>query len=112
LVLLVIAVLSAGLVHAAFDDDEDEDLGPGPTTVNKNGFEIDERSIGKILADETLSSRGVVLDTLVSPVQGLPTFPQMQLRGGNTQVNDPALDNIQIFPGFRPFIEFTQSETS
>ena len=69
LVLLVIAVLSAGLVHAAFDDDDDEDLGPGPTTVNKNGFEIDERSIGKILADEALSSGGVVLDTLVSPVQ-------------------------------------------
>jgi hypothetical protein len=30
----------------------------------------------------------------------------------NVQVNDPALDNIQTFPGTRPFEESTQSETS
>src|SRR5262249_9492181 len=28
------------------------------------------------------------------------------------QINDPALDNIQTFAGFRPFVNFTQSETS
>jgi len=27
-------------------------------------------------------------------------------------VNDPALDTIQIFPNFRPFLHFTESETS
>src|SRR5262249_44086539 len=39
-------------------------------------------------------------------------LPQIQLRRGNLQVNDPGLDNIQIFAGFRPYVEFTQSETS
>src|SRR4051812_15530787 len=109
---LIAAILAgAGLLRASFDDD-DEDFAAGPTTINKNGFEVDERSIGKILADETLSSGGVILADTVSPVPGHPTFPQVSLRGGNSQVNDPALDNIQIFPGFRPFVKFTESETS
>src|SRR5262245_44567944 len=111
LVLIVTLVMAAGLVRAAFDDDDDE-AGPGPTTVNKNGFEVDERSVGKIAADDTLASGGVILADAFSPVPGQPTFPQLQLRGGNIQVNDPGLDNIQIFTGFRPFIEYTQSETS
>src|SRR5258705_1660424 len=105
--LLATMVLAFGWVRA----DEDED-GPGPTTVNKNGFDVDERSVGRIVADEALSSGGVLLADSASPVPGSPTFPQVQLRGGNQQVNDPGLDNIQIFPNFRPFIEFTQSETS
>ena len=31
---------------------------------------------------------------------------------GSVQINDPALDNIQVFPGTRPFEESVQSETS
>jgi hypothetical protein len=100
-------VMAIGLIRA--DDDQD---GPGPTTVNKNGFEVDERSIGRIAADDTLSSGGVVIADQTSPSQGFDMFPQVQLRAGNVQVNDPDLDNIQIFPLFRPFIEYTQSETS
>ncbi len=106
--LLTAVALSIGFVRA---DDQDE-VGPGSTTVNKNGFDVDERSVGRVAADETLSSGGVILADEASPVPGLATFPQVQLRGTNQQVNDAGLDNIQIFPGFRPFIEYTQSETS
>jgi len=33
-------------------------------------------------------------------------------RAGNTQVNDPSLDHVQIIPGFPPFEFGTSSETS
>lgn len=39
-------------------------------------------------------------------------MPSIQFRGGNLQVNNPALDTIQQFPGFRSFVHYTQSETS
>jgi hypothetical protein len=45
-------------------------------------------------------------------VAGGATVPQIQLRGGNVQVNDPAQTFIQIFPGFRPFVRATRSEVS
>src|SRR5436309_2790861 len=112
---LTSAVLATIMVAVAFvylAADDDDDAGLGPTVVNKGGIEVDERSIGRVVADETLSSGGVLLVDEVSPVPGLPTLPQIQLRGGNTQVNDAVLDNTQVFPNFRPFIEFTQSETS
>src|SRR3974377_561336 len=80
--------------------------------VNKLGQDLDVRSGGRILFDEI--SSGVILpESGVPPVTGLPTVPQVQLRGDNQQVNDPAADGIiQIFPGFRPFVRATQSETS
>ena len=108
LTLAAAVVLSLNLVRA----DDDEDVEPGPTTVNKNGFEVDERSIGRIVADDTLAAGAIVLADQVSPVPGFATFPQVQLRGRNIQTNDANLDNIQIFTGFRPFVSFTQSETS
>src|SRR5690348_6263155 len=37
---------------------------------------------------------------------------ERRLRGGNVQVNDPRLDYVQIFTGFRPFVHATQSEVS
>lgn len=111
-VLAAAVMIATNVPRAAVDDDDDGGFTAGPTTINKNGFEVDERSIGKILADDTLSSGGVILADATSPVPSLLTFPQVQLRGANTQVNDPGLDNIQIFPGFRPFISYTQSETS
>jgi hypothetical protein len=107
LCLSAVVVMAVGLIRA---DDEEE--GPGPTIVNKNGFEVDERSSGRIAADDTLASGAVIIADDLSPAQGPDTFPQVQLRGGNVQVNDPGLDNIQIFPLFRPFVEYTQSETS
>ena len=106
---LAVTMLAAVL---AVRGHEDDDVQPGPSIVNKNGFEIDERSVGRILADETLASGNVILADTLTPVPGLAPAPQILLRGGNTQVNDGALDNIQIFPLFRPFVSFTQSETS
>ena len=79
--------------------------------VNKLGQDLDVRSGGRILADD-LSSGNVILPDLASPVQGLPAAPQIQFRGGNVQVNNPALDYVQIFPGLRPFVHATQSEVS
>jgi hypothetical protein len=103
---LAVLVLPMPMVHG-----DDDNQGP-ITAINKGGFEIDERSNGRILGDEMLASGNVVLEDAVTPVPQIFTAPQIQLRGGNVQVNDPGLDNIQIFPGFRPFVKFTQSETS
>ncbi len=85
--------------------------GPPLGFVNKLGQDIDIRSGGRILADE-LSAGNVILPDLDTPMAGVPAVPQIQLRGGNVQVNDPAQDYIQIFTGFRPFVHATQSETS
>src|SRR5712691_8854158 len=85
--------------------------GPPLGFVNKLGQDIDIRSGGRILADE-LSAGNAILPDLATPGAGVPAVPQIQLRGGNVQVNDPAQDYIQIFTGFRPFVHATQSETS
>src|SRR5215831_19060567 len=89
-------------------------LGQPPPTgfVSKLGQEIDVRSGSRILADELNANNHVVLPDASSPVPGVPAEPQIQLRRGNLQVNDPALDYIQTFPLFRPFVHATQSETS
>ena len=79
--------------------------------VSKLGVEIDVRSGGRILQDE-LGVGSVILPDSASPVGGGSTVPQIQLRGGNVQVNDPSQDYIQIFPFFRPFVRATQSEVS
>jgi hypothetical protein len=81
-------------------------------TVRKNGLVVDMRSSGRANADAAARSGNVLTPDAIIPVPGLPSLRQVQLRGGNTQVNDPSLDNIQIFPGFRPFVSYTQSETS
>lgn len=105
--LMVAALVMLAIPLVRGDDDEG-----AITAINKAGFEIDERSIGRVLADEMLATGNVVLQDAITPVPQLFTAPQIQLRGGNTQANDGALDNIQIFAGFRPFVSFTQSETS
>jgi len=85
--------------------------------VTKLGEEVDVRSGARILADELLQSGNVVLPELEGPVTGISVVPQIQLRGGNSQVNDlpgqtVGLDYTQIFTGFRPFVRATQSEVS
>ena len=85
---------------------------PFLTAVSKNGVDLELRSEGKIMADE-MASGHVMLGPEVPPIQNFFAGQgRNPLRGPNTQVNDPALDNIQIFPGFRPFLHFTQSETT
>ena len=85
--------------------------GPPLGFVNKLGVEVDMRSGGRILADD-LASGNVILPDLAGPVTGVPAVPQIQLRGGNVQVNSKTEDFIQIFTGFRPFVRATQSEVS
>ena len=83
-----------------------------PTTIVKLGYEIELRSDSKLFADEINAAGKVIpLDEPTSST-GLPGVPQIKFRGGNVQANDPLLDNIQVFQGFRPFVHFTQSETS
>src|SRR6185369_15419840 len=81
-------------------------------SVTKLGIDIDLRSGGRIVFDETTAGNVILPDSGAPPSTGLPNVPQVQLRGGNLQVNNPAADGvIQIFPGFRPFVRATQSET-
>ncbi len=80
--------------------------------VTKKGIQLDLRSAGRQVADDIAAGGNVALADETSPTPGQSVAPQIQFRGVNVQVNDPGLDNIQVFTGFRPFIEFTQSETS
>jgi len=76
------------------------------------GYELELRSDSKIFADEVSSAGKVILPDEPTTPFGLPAAPQIHFKGGNVQANDPSLDYIQIFSGFRPFVHFTQSETS
>src|SRR3954447_9537485 len=85
--------------------------GPPLGFVSKLGQDIDVRSGARVLADQALSD-STLLPELAGPVAGGAIAPQIQLRGGNAQASDPALDTVQVFPGFRPFVRATQSEVS
>jgi hypothetical protein len=80
--------------------------------VKKKGVLLDIRSLGRQIGDEVAAFGNLAVGNELSPVPSLPVVPQIQFRGGNVQGNDADLDNIQIFTGFRPFVKFTQSETS
>jgi hypothetical protein len=100
--------LGVALAQEAGDDNP-----PPPWLLRKVGVDIDLRSGSRVLADELAASGGIILpDEGFSSSSSLGTVPQVQLRGGNVQVNDPSLNTIQIFPNFRPFVHFIQSETS
>ena len=100
--------LGVALAQEAGDDNP-----PPPWLLRKIGVDIDLRSGSRVLADELAASGGIILpDEGFSSSSSLGTVPQVQLRGGNVQVNDPSLNTIQIFPNFRPFVHFIQSETS
>lgn len=83
-----------------------------PTTIVKLGYEIELRSDSKIFADDMNSAGKMILPDEPTTPLGLPAVPQIHFRGINVQANDPSLDNIQLFPGFRSFVHTTQSETS
>ena len=74
---------------------QDSDLRPGMVLL------VDGANPGSLLSPE-----------LAGPVIGGLVAPEIEFRGGNRQVNDPAGDVIQIFSGFRPFVRATQSEVS
>jgi len=103
-------VLSVG---AAIAQETGDDNPPPAWLLRKLGVDIDLRSGSRVFADELANSGGIILpDEGSSSSTSLGTVPQVQLRGGNVQVNDPAFDSIQIFPGFRPFLHLVESETS
>jgi len=103
-------VLSVG---AAIAQETGDDNPPPAWLLRKLGVDIDLRSGSRVFADELANSGGIILPDEGSPSSTtLGTVPQVQFRGGNVQVNDPAFDSIQIFPGFRPFLHLVESETS
>lgn len=83
-----------------------------PTTVVKLGFELELRSDTKIFADEMAASGKVITEDEPSDAFGEHHDEHEHFGRGNVQVNNPLLDSIQVFPGFRPFVHSTQSETS
>lgn len=105
--LMAIAALALGCGVARGEDPVDP-----PFTIRKNGIDFELESEGRLFGIEAMHGNVVPLDNNAGPVPGLSIVPQVQLRGGNVQVNDPNLDNIQVFPGRRPFVKYTQSETS
>ncbi len=106
--LVLIVALSLALPSVALADPGDDET----SGVAKNGITLDLRSHGRQVADEVAQNGLLASLDEVSPDPGVDVVPQVQLRGGNVQVNDGSLDNIQIFAGLRPFVKFTQSETS
>jgi hypothetical protein len=82
----------------------------GGDSVDKGGFALEITSIGHDIAEEARGGEFTAPEVLQAPAN--VNVPSVQLRGANTQINDPALDNIQTFTGFRPFVNYTQSETS
>jgi hypothetical protein len=89
-----------------------QDDGQAPGHIEKNGIDVDIRSLGKQISDAVLQDGTLASTGGLSPVPGGSVVSQIQTRGSNVQVNDPGLENIQVFPGFPPFVNFTQSETS
>jgi hypothetical protein len=85
--------------------------GPFKTAVRKTDGDLDLRSSGRFLRDKTVGHLLLEPET-VPTLSPLVTTGKKPLRGPNTQVNNPALDNIQIFSGFPPFLHYTQSETT
>ncbi len=81
--------------------------------LKKLGYEIDPRSLSRVLADEVLAKGNVFRDDGGgSPGREDDPSVDHESHGDNVQVNDSALDRIQIFQGFRPFVLTTQSETA
>ena len=109
-ILVILGVVAAlGVTPISWSQSND---GPARGHVRKGGVDLDLRSLGRQMADDlTENGNRIALDA-TSPVPGQSVPPQIQLRGENVQTNDGGLDNIQTFPLFRPFVKFTQSETS
>src|SRR6516164_4113847 len=103
---LVVNIVLAAVLPSAFAQG-----GPPTGFITKLGQDMDVRSGARILSDDNVVGN-LILPELAGGVGGSPVVPQVQLRGGNVQVNDPAQTLIQIFPGFRPFVRATRSEVS
>jgi hypothetical protein len=89
-----------------------QDDGQAPGHINKNGIDVDVRSLGKQISDAVQQAGTLAGGGDTSPVPGGSSAAQIQTRRGNVQVNDPGLDNIQILSDLFPVVKFNQSETS
>ena len=83
-----------------------------PTTTVKRGYEVELRSDTKLMMDEMAAHGNVITLDEPSEAPGEKKGEHGHFGRGNVQVNDPAFDSIQVFPGFRPFVHSTESETS
>jgi len=109
-ILVILGVVAAlGIPPVSRTQSNDE---PARGHVRKRGVDLDVRSLGRQIADDLTENGNLVALDETSPVPGQSVPPQIKLRGENVQTNDGGLDNIQTFPLFRPFVKFTQSETS
>ena len=79
-----------------------------PGQLQKNDVDIDVRSHGNQIREAVQQGGTVGGVGAPSVVPGGPVAPQIQTRGGNVQVNDPGLDNIQILSFGFPLVKFTQ----
>ena len=73
-------------------------------TIQKNGFDVDTAAFFVATGDEFATFQPTNLDTSEDGGN--------RGSGRNTQVNNGTLDHVQVFPGIRPYVFFTQSETS
>ncbi|HET8668531.1 MAG TPA: sialidase family protein [Terriglobales bacterium] len=97
---------------------------PTPGFVKKQRYNLDVRSSAKVIAENIRSANAqgtadaAAADGLQSSAGFFaPPVPPiwigaLTLEGGNVLVNDPNSDSIQIFPGTRPFVHTTESETA
>jgi hypothetical protein len=99
------------LISAAFVGPAVAQQGPPLGFVSKLGMDMDVR-VGRVLANDVATGQVILPDLGTPSPGGGQTVPQIQLRGGNLQLNDPGADFTQIFSGFRPFVRATQSEVS
>ena len=89
-----------------------QDDGQAPGQIRKNGIDIDVRSVGKQISDALQQAGTPAGGGDTSPGPGGSGAPQIQTRGGNVQVNDPGLDNIQILSNLFPVVKFNQNRGS
>lgn len=85
--------------------------------IEKNGVEVDMRSFGRQMADDMLANDGLISADAIELKAPRPTFDltppaARHHRRGNVQANDGTRDFVQTIDPFRPFVNFTQSETS
>ena len=114
-ILLTLVVLLAAALCGAGQAQTTSSGGSQPgsfaTAVRKSGGDLDLRSAGRFLRDyfagHVLLGPEAIATSSPSVTTGTTPLPSP-----NTQVNDPALDNIQVFPSFAPFLHYTQSETT
>jgi hypothetical protein len=111
LLLTLAVLLAAALCSVGQAQDQPPNAITFATAVSKSGGDLDLRSAGRFLRDQVVGHVVLEPDAIATSSPSVTTGTTA-LPSPNTQVNDPALDNIQVFPSFGPFLHYTQSETT